>query len=139
MKQLNIYLASSFKYKRNLETVKSALNHQGHHIEDIWWNLDSKQVAETDNYWYNKPETKAICARHFESIKKCDALILVNPISVPGQFNGAAVEVGYALALGKPVYSFGFIPRSAMYSPVIRCYNMESLLDCVNIQALKER
>jgi len=139
MKSLNIYLASSFKYKESVETVEYDLKIEGHNVPDKWWNIDSKNSSESDYEWYNKPETRAISTRHFQQIRKCDALILVCPISSPGVFNGAAVEVGYALALGIPVYSYGFIPRSAMYSDVIRCYSMESLIDCINIQALKER
>jgi nucleoside 2-deoxyribosyltransferase len=138
-KPLTIYLASSFKYKKQIGTVYEELTARRHKIPDVWWNIDSKQVDETDNFWYNKSETKAIASRHFEAIKKSDCLILVCPITNPGQFNGANVEVGYALALSKPVYSFGFIGRSAMYTNVIRCYNMESLLRCLDIQALSER
>lgn len=138
-KPLKIYLASSFKYKKQCDMLYEELTKLGHKIPDVWWNLDSKQDKETDNFWYNKPSTKAISARHFKTIRDCDILILVCPISSPGIFNGANVEVGYALALGKPVYSFGFIGRSAMYSDVIRCYNMEALLECLNIQSLLER
>jgi nucleoside 2-deoxyribosyltransferase len=138
-KPLNIYIASSFKYKKRCNIVYEELTSRRHRVPDVWWNIDSKQVDESDNFWYSKPETKAISARHFESIKNCDMLVLVCPVSSPGVFNGANVEVGYALALGKPVYSLGFIGRSAMYSQIIRCYNMEALLRCVDIQALSER
>jgi hypothetical protein len=139
VKPLKIYVASSFKYKKQCDALYYALTDCGHKIPDIWWNLDSKQEDETDNYWYNKPETKAISARHFKSIRECDILLLVCPVTTPGVFNGANIEVGYALALGKPVYSFGYIGRSAMYSDVIRCYTMEALINCLNIQGLSER
>jgi nucleoside 2-deoxyribosyltransferase len=144
MKTLNIYLASSFKYKNICEMIREEL--EEHPIElgmfkvpDIWWNIDSKKSNLSVNVWYNQPITKAISARHFQSIKNCDALVLCCPISEEGIFNGANVEVGYALALGIPVYSFGKIAMSAMYSDVIKCYTMESLMDCLEIQALRER
>lgn len=138
-KPLKIYLASSFKYKKQCDMLYEQLTSMGHKIPDVWWNLDSKNMEVTDNFWYNHHATKAISARHFKTIQECDILILVCPISTPGVFTGANVEVGYALALGKPVYSFGFIGRSAMYSDVIRCYTMEALIECLNIQALSER
>lgn len=144
MKPLNIYLASSFKYKKVCEMIREHLEEYPvelgmFKVPDVWWNIDSKKLRMSTSDWYNLPETQAISARHFKTIEKCDALILCCPISEEGVFNGANVEVGYALAKGIPVYSFGKIARSAMYSDVIKCYTIESLMDCLEIQALRQR
>lgn len=145
MKRLNIYLASTFKLKDTIEWLYNRLDN--HTIIDKWWNIDSKDELESDFHWYGKAQTKAIEQRHFQHIKKCDALILVgdifgsndNPDIKPPSFNGANVEVGYALALGIPVFSIGKINRSAMYVSVIRCEHAPDLERALDILALKER
>lgn len=138
-KKLNIYLASSFRYISRCNVVAKELLVEGHYIPDIWWNIDSKESGLSDVAWYSLPQTKAIAARHFKQIEKSDALVLVCPINEEGSFNGANVEVGYALAKGVPVYSIGNLARSAMYSDVIQCDTIDELLDCLKIQALSER
>jgi nucleoside 2-deoxyribosyltransferase len=140
MRRLNLYLASSFSLKDTIDWLWKRLE-TDHNIPDHWWNIDSKNELQADIFWYGKPETKAIEKRHFQQIKNSDALILVGDIfgNTTPSFNGANVEVGYALALGIPVYSVGTISRSAMYSSVIRCSTTSDLEKCLDIQALSER
>ena len=78
--------------------------------------------------WYNHPDVVAISKKNFDAIDEADAVLLVCPDDLPIRFNGANIEVGYAIAKGKPVYSIGKLQRSAMYVPVKRLNTIDDFL-----------
>lgn len=123
-KQLKIYLASSFRFTEQVTHIRSKLQLLGHMITCEWWHTDYKQLFTQDQFW-NQEIIKVIYQRTLEAIKECDILILVSP--EPTKFNGANVEVGIALALGKPVVAYGLIEVSGMYAPVVRCDSLKQL------------
>src|SRR6266487_3537337 len=100
-----IYIASSFKYVKEVKELSTWLSLNGDRVNCRWWEKDYKQSDLPDVEWWSQPEIKAIYKRSFEAIQKCDLLILVTPLHTA--FNGANVEVGIALALGKAVIAFG--------------------------------
>jgi nucleoside 2-deoxyribosyltransferase len=118
---MKIYLASNFELKNKVETLSNYLEAMGHEITVKWWHSNTKEIRCLDHDWYLLDEVKEVSIRNFAGIKRADAVVLVCPNKEKTKFNGANVEVGYALALGKPVFSWGILDRSAMYCPIIKC------------------
>ena len=117
MIELKIYLASSFSLVERVKWVCEYLEMYGHEVTVKWWEKDFKTAFGnvTDDFWYGIPGIKEIHDRNFKGIDDADVLILIAPKTEPRKFNGANIEVGYALARGKRVMAFGNIERSAMY------------------------
>ena len=125
---MKFYLASSFKNKVKVEQVAYYLTKRGHTITTQWWHTDFKKtVSGNDAEWYADERVQAISKRNFKGIEDAEVLILVAR-KEPVKYNGANIELGYALALGKPCYSLGYLERSAMYCPVIKCKAIDELL-----------
>lgn len=129
---MKIYLASSFRFVEDVKKLQEWLITEGsqkdqHEITCEWWHTDYKQHLKTKtiNEWFSEPVIKVIYQRSLQAIRECDLLILVSP--EPTKFNGANVEVGMALALGKPVIAYGQVEKSGMYEPLVRCSNLEQL------------
>jgi len=127
---MKVYLASSFELKDRVEELCVILEQNGHEITMKWWHYDYKQIDVPDETWYCLEKVKQISQRNFEGIKNADALVLVSA-RTPRTFNGANIELGYAIALGKKCYSLGKLQRSAMYVPIFQCMDTEDLLRCL--------
>lgn len=140
MINMRFYLASSFKRKDDLEEIREELEIRGHVVPDIWWHIDSKKEGPAnDREWYSTPFIQGIALRHWKAIQDSDALILVGSPSEQTTFNGALIELGYAISKGIPCFSYGIFPRSAMYCPVVNCLNIHELINVIEIFSLKER
>ena len=126
---MKIYLASSFELMTRVRVLAHVLEESGHEITRKWWERDYKTTLGEmgDEEWYSREEVRGVCKANFDAIDHADAVILVCPVGEPRKFNGANVEVGYAIAKGKRVLSFGALERSGMYSPVKRCTTREEL------------
>ena len=121
---MRLYVASSFSRADTVRTIAAGLEKAGHTIPDVWWNVNEDREAgcASDAEWHGRPEIRALAARHWTTIKEADALVVVGNLSESNdrqRFTGANVELGYALALGKPVVVVGRVKRSAMYSDCI--------------------
>ena len=125
---MKIYLASGFKLRKWVEHVHDALVKAGHEVPDVWWEQNFRELYMDEKDWYKNPIVQGIASRHWANIRECDALVLVCDPSDPGKFNGANVELGFALGLGKPCFSIGALERSAMYCPVRKCGTVQDLL-----------
>jgi len=122
--RLRLYLASSFQKAATVQAMADALERDGHSIPDKWWGQNADRGGESsgDAAWHGQPEIRALAARHWLTIRGVDALVLVGHLNDGDDrcpFTGANVEVGYALALGKPVVVLGRVKRSAMYADCI--------------------
>jgi nucleoside 2-deoxyribosyltransferase len=126
---MKVYLASSFDLTKKVEALAGVLRKNGHVVTVEWWNKDFKKLPLTDVDWYEDARVTAISERNFRGIREADIFVLIAPTLTSKKFNGANVELGYALALGKPCYSVGRLQRSAMYVPVIKCESMEEVLE----------
>ena len=122
------YLASSFNLKNYVQEVADFLKSKGHTITVEWWKFDYKSFQMTDEEWYQNEKVVAISKRNFSGIVNADVFVLVASEVSSKKFNGANIELGYALALGKPCYSIGKIERSAMYVPITKCNYIEDVL-----------
>lgn len=92
---MKITVSSSMKFRDMIGETLSGLAAAGH--QGAFPNLDSPQSAEDD------PAVKRqLCEAHFQAIADADALYCL----LPGGYMGTSVkiELGYALALRKPVY-----------------------------------
>lgn len=138
---MKFYLASSFDLASLCETTLRVLNSLGHTVPDVWWNVRTKDAyADQGNAaFYGSSLVQSIAARHWRTLQEVDAVILISNLSEPRSFTGANVEVGYALGLGKPVFSLGQLKRSAMYVPVIQCAGMDDLMEALRCFALEKR
>lgn len=134
MKSLKLYVASSFDLVPELQTTQVCLERDGHTVPDIWWNVRTKDdfTDKSNLEFYGSTLVQSIAARHWETIRECDAVILVSDPYKERSFTGANVEIGFAHALGKPIFSVGKLKRSAMYVPIIKCETLGELLQAIN-------
>jgi nucleoside 2-deoxyribosyltransferase len=134
---MKIYLASTHQFKYDVTVVADFLAGQGISYTVKWWDVDLKEELEhyDDDKWFSDPKVKEWHDRDLKGIDEADALILVCPTDKPFNFNGANVELGYAKAKGKSIFSIGCLARSAMYYGIIRCHNLSELVK--HLQRLK--
>ncbi len=126
---MKVYLASSFELIRKVEAIAKTLRDKGHTVTVEWWHKDYKKLPLSDSNWYEDARVKAISERNFRGIREADIFVLVAPTLRGKKFNGANIELGYALALEKPCYSVGRLQRSAMYVPVTKCDSIQEVLE----------
>jgi len=126
---MKVYLASSFSLIQKVEASAEVLREKGHIVTVEWWHKDYKKLPFADVDWYEDPRVIAISERNFRGIREADIFVLIAPTLTSKKFNGANIELGYALALGKPCYSVGCLQRSAMYAPVTKCDSVEEVLE----------
>jgi nucleoside 2-deoxyribosyltransferase len=125
---MKFYLASSFDLVERVKKVAEILRKHGHEITCEWWVRDYKDMIwMSDDEWYEHFKVQEISKRNFDAVSKADVLLLVAG-DTPRKFNGANIELGYALALGKPCYSIGKLERSAMYVSVRRREFLDEVL-----------
>jgi len=140
---MKIYIASSFSLTARVTRVAAALELLGHEVTVKWWNrtfdvegegqihtqtLKKRYNDLPPDVFYAKPTCSEAYHADYAGIHEADALLLVAD-DEPRPFNGANVELGMALAWGKPCFSIGSLQNSVMYSPVIRCGYIGEVMD----------
>jgi len=125
---MKIYLAGSFDAKDKIQKVSEMLKKEGHSITVEWWKKDFKKIDVPDAEWYNLPQIKEVRIRNFNGIDEADALILVSS-DIKKKYNGANIEIGYAIGKGKYVIIFGTVERSAMYHGCMMFATIEGLIN----------
>ena len=128
---MKVYIASSFQLVEKVIETEQILWKNGIEVTQAWWKKDYKKMSIPDDWWYKDDDVKKISKKNFDAIDEADMVLLVCPDVSPIRFNGANVEVGYAIAKGKPVYSIGALQRSAMYVPIRRLHNINEFLEAV--------
>jgi len=132
LQTMKFYLASDFELKQRVVLVAEYLKSANHSITREWWHYDFKQLELPDKIWYKEHNVVDVSKRNFQAIRECDVFLIVAHHKKARKFNGANIELGYALALGKPCFSLGRLQRSAMYVPVVKCSNINEVLQsCV--------
>jgi len=126
---MNIYIASSFDLLDRIKVVEKAIEEKGISIPIKWWEHDYKMINCPDSEWYHLPQVKMVCERNFNGIDNSEVVVIVAPEKNPKKFNGANIELGYAIAKGKTVLCYGVLERSAMYYPISRFSTIEGLLN----------
>lgn len=129
-----VYLGSSFSLTERVERVHEALLENGHYVTDMWWDnaaLSNEHPAAGTDAYYRLPEVEEMARRHFHHLRRCEAFVLVADED-PRRYNGANIELGYAIAQGVPTFAYGSLQRSAMYHPVGRFDELGSLIEALN-------
>ena len=95
---MKIVIGSSMRFRDVVKTTMKNLRHLG--LEPLCPNVDisseNRDVAET-------PEAKArLALEHYKAIDGCDIVYFIVPKGYIG--TSLKIELGYALALKKPIY-----------------------------------
>lgn len=125
---LHVYVGSSFSLKDRVIDLVEAIEDAGHHVPCQWWERDVKDYDGPDHIWYKQLDTIETAERNFGWIRWSQAFVLVAPEHQTKKFNGANVELGYAHAHNTPVYAYGQLERSGMYTPVTRYDSVLSII-----------
>lgn len=113
------YIASSFSLVDRVERLVDKLP-ASYEPAIRWWDYEAKEdesIQQSPVDYYEMGLTKQICWGNFHYIEEADAFILVAS-NVRRKFNGANVELGYAIAHDIPCFVWGKLEDSAMYVPV---------------------
>ena len=71
---------------------------------------------------------RSLSKENFDAVDQVDTRIPICPDDSSHSFTGANVEVGYAMAKNKRIFSVGVLQRSAMYVPVEKFKSITDLL-----------
>jgi len=94
-----IYIAGPFDQRDQAKLVKDALEKEGHVVTSTWITSHLDALDEID------PETAEREALHdLLAIRRADLVVFLNGQSTSG---GMHVEMGYAIAAGKPILLVG--------------------------------
>lgn len=131
-KEIKIYLASKFSLRQKVEYLSNYLVTHGFSITCKWWNDDIKQLSlkakgNIDDEWYRFREVIAVSERDYRGIDNADVVILVST-KEPMSFNGANIEIGYAIAKGKKIFILGAVDRCALYRTAVFCGSVDKLM-----------
>jgi len=125
---MKFYLASSFELIEIVKDVANKLVELGHIVTVEWWHKDFKKLCLPEKNWYKNKRVVDISQKNFRGIEEAGIFILISHPTVPRKFNGANIELGYALALKKDCYSLGKLERSAMYVPITKYSSLSQIL-----------
>lgn len=96
---LKVYVASKFEEKERVREVMNLLRAVGHEITHDWTQVEQF--------------TRLAAMKDLRGVT--DADVLVGIFEKPLKYKGAYVELGAALALGKPVYILGDAARKCIF------------------------
>lgn len=133
---MKLYLASSFDLVSKVGIIADYLEQFGHVITVKWWSKDGfdlkdKKADQTSDAFYQDEVCKLIFERDRRGVFDADALIIVAD-EFPKKFNGANIEYGIAVGVGKPCFSIGMLENSAMYYPVVKCGSLDELVKALS-------
>ena len=95
---MKIYCAGKFQDSERVIHIANILKTNGHFITAEWW-IAENQLNPIEVPFYD-----------FNGVKAADILIVLLDKNLP--YFGTLMEIGFALALGKPVYIIGTDPFS---------------------------
>jgi len=136
---MKFYLASSFDLVGFVQEIANNLTELGHTITVEWWHKDFKKLQLSKKAWYEDKRVENVSKRNFRGIENAEVFLLVTHPNDSRKFNGANIELGYALALGKDCYSIGKLERSAMYVPVKKCSSLSEFLEKLRERRVKRQ
>jgi hypothetical protein len=110
------YIAAPWPSKAAAKLARQSLADRGIECTSSW--IDFEPEASTEAILQEE------AVRDFRDIRRANALILLNTIDlVPLGQGGKHVEVGYALAMNKPVYVIGTRSNVFHYHPGVTFLN----------------
>jgi hypothetical protein len=128
---MKIYIASSSKFINECQILATNLEEEfDFTITRKWWNHYVKDEPKfkdiADQAFYAHPQVQTINWLDFEAVREADAVVVITKDEY--KLTGAMIELGYALALGKPVYILGDFKRSAMLASCIQVRDIQQLI-----------
>ncbi|PID87666.1 hypothetical protein CSB07_00240 [Candidatus Gracilibacteria bacterium] len=100
-KKLTIVVSGSFR--KHFEGISKVIKE----FEELYVHVLSPKLSKNINpdheFFYDTDNPKILEQRHLDAINKADALYIYNPDGYIGA--SATLELGWAIALGKPIYS----------------------------------
>ena len=133
---MRFYLASSFSLRERVQAVCGRLESLGHIVPVQWWDHTAeahelKAAPGTDAEFYSRQSVQLTAARDLGGVATCDIFIFVADTDKARKYSGANVELGYALAHGKPCFVLGRLERSALYAHVVHAETLDEILERV--------
>lgn len=118
---MKFYVAGKFADRLDVKAIMVGLLLRGHEITCDWTGHelhDNTEPHDLQQQW---------AVEDMQGVRKADVLIAL--FVKPHQYRGAFIEIGAALALGKPVWVLGDTQRSAtmMHHPFIDHISWEEL------------
>lgn len=115
---MKVYVAGKFEDRENIRSIYHILKQYGHTIALDWTNHEHPKSDKEQEQW---------AIADIEGVKQCDTLIAI--FSKDYRYRGALIEVGAALALGKPVIIIGSNENSStlLHHPLVT--KLDSITD----------
>lgn len=134
--QKKFYIASSSKFMSDCEKMAYVLEEKYNgYITRKWWVdyiRDGPRFKDMPALeFYAHPQVQSVNTFDFEAIKEADYVIVLTS-QADYKLTGALVELGYATALGKPVFVIGQLKRSAMFAHCIHFKNANEFFEIMN-------
>lgn len=105
-RRVNIYVAGKWGNRERVRYWHKVLRDNGHRITCDWTDHEYPEVGQEHLLrWYAVADINGVVA--------CDLLIAI--FQEEYRYRGALVEMGAALALGKPVWVLGEAERSCIF------------------------
>lgn len=114
---MKIYLASGFHHRETLRTAARFLDGAGHKVVSRWIWIDERPErdgADWDNF------AQEIAFRNLEDLADAEVLIIDAHGIAPDNNGGVSTELGYFLALGKPIFLLGPKRNTFQWLPWIK-------------------
>ncbi len=122
MRKFKVYVAASSLQMDRARDVMAQLRAAGHEVVHDWCSIiEARGVANPSDSTQDERWDWAI--DDLQGVKRADVLWLLVPAE---EGAGAFVELGYALALGKPVIASGAYLRS-IFTAMAACYDRDDI------------
>lgn len=105
---MKVYIAASFKNREGAKAWKDGLEAKGMTITSRWIE---NHLEDLDPLTDVQRAQEAV--HDLEDIDAADVLLFLNTPEIPSTSGGQHLEMGYALAKGKPVYLVG--PQTSVF------------------------
>lgn len=131
---MQIYIASSFDLLDRVKELEQKLEEEMvSSITYKWWvHEEDKRVSSGDPRLVYTETEREVESKAIGGINLADCFVIVAPQDSTKKFNGANIELGYALAHGIPCFCYGALERSAMYSRVRQHDDIDKLLEDID-------
>ena len=116
-----VYIATGFESWQLARDLAGRLENKGHAIAIAWWTYHPDNGAADAVNW------SEIGMKEARAVARCDAMIAM----LPGG-RGTHVEIGMAVALGKPVYLLdSWSDRAVPFYHLPGVYYQQTTLECM--------
>jgi len=123
-KQYRCYIASSNELAEHIKELLPELEKRNIYVTSRWWEYYDR-IKETDDFC-------SIAYYQFRQIEDSDFLILFGDPDKEIQFNGANIELGFAIGKLKKTFSVFRFKRSLMHYIDEPCYDIPELLEQID-------